>query len=51
MNNLSAVDISNKNTIDLKTKLGIGNIPIENHHLPNMYWMPKMYKSQIKARL
>ena len=28
----------------LRIKFGIGNIPIENHRLPNMYWMPKMHK-------
>ena len=26
------------------------NIPIENHPLPNMYWMLKMYKNPIKGR-
>ena len=34
----------------MKIKLGIGNIPIENHRLPNMYWMSKMHKNPIKAR-
>ena len=34
----------------LRIKFGIGNIPIENHRLPNMYWMPKMHKNPIKAR-
>ena len=26
------------------------NIPIENHGLPKMYWMPKMHKNPIKGR-
>ena len=34
----------------MKIKFGIDNIPIENHRLPNMYLMPKMPKSLIKAR-
>ena len=34
----------------MKIKLGIDNIPIENHRLPNMYWMPKIHKNPIKAR-
>ena len=34
----------------MKIKFGIGNIPIENHRLPNMYWMPKIHKNPIKAR-
>ena len=34
----------------LRIKFGIGNIPIENHRLPNMYWMPKMHKNPIKAK-
>ena len=47
---LSANDITDKNIRDLKIKFGIDNIPIENHRLPNMYWMPKMHKNSIKAR-
>ena len=35
----------------MKIKFGIGNIPIENHRLPNMYWVPKMHKNSIKARI
>ena len=34
----------------MKIKFGIGNIPIENHRLPNMYWVPKMHKNPIKTR-
>ena len=48
--NLSANDIIDGNIRDLKIKFGIDNIPIENHRLPNMYWMPKMHKNPIKAR-
>ena len=29
--------------------ISIDNIPLKNHRLPNMYWMPKMHKSPIKA--
>ena len=29
-------------------KLGIDNIPIENHRLPNIYWMPKIHKTLLK---
>ena len=47
---LSAIDIIDGNIRDLKIKFGIDNIPIENHRLPNMYWMPKMHKNPIKAR-
>ena len=47
---LSENDIIDKNVRDLKIKFGIENIPIENHRLPNMYWMPKMHKSPVKAR-
>ena len=47
---LSANDIIDKNIRDLKIKFGIDNIPIENHQLPNMYWMPKMDKNFIKGR-
>ena len=35
----------------LKIKFGIDNIPIENNRLPDMYWMPKLHKNHIKARL
>ena len=34
----------------MKIKFGIDNIPIENHRLSYMYWMPKMNKNPIKAR-
>ena len=47
---LSANDIIDKNMRDLKIKFGIDNIPIENHRLPNMYWVPNMHKNPIKAR-
>ena len=47
---LSANDIIDGIIRDLKIKFGIGNIPIEDHRLPNMYQMPKMHKNPIKAR-
>ena len=47
---LSANDIIDGNIRDLKIKFGIDNIPIENHRLPNMYWIPKMHKNPIRAR-
>ena len=47
---LSANDIIDRNIRDLKIKFGIDNIPIENHRLPNIYWMSKMHKNLIKAR-
>ena len=47
---LSANGIIDGNIRDLKIKFCIDNIPFENHRLPNMYWMPKMHKSPIKAR-
>ena len=34
----------------MKIKVGFDNILNENHQLPNMYCMPKMHKSPIKAR-
>ena len=45
---LSANDIIEKRR-NLKIKFGIDNIPIEIHRLPNLYWMPKIYKNPIKA--
>ena len=47
---LSENDIIDGNIRDLKIKFGIDNISIENHGLPNMYWIPKMHKNLIKAR-
>ena len=46
----SANEIIVKNIWDLKIKFGIDNIPIENHRLPNLYWMTKMHKNFIKGR-
>ena len=40
---LSANEIIHNNFRDLKIKFGIGNIPIENYQLPNMYWISKMH--------
>ena len=34
----------------MKIKFGIDNTPVENHRLPNIYWMLKMYKNLVKAR-
>ena len=48
---LSVNDLINGNIKNLKIKFSIDSIPIENHRLPNMYWMPKMRKNPIKARL
>ena len=47
---LSANDVIDKNIRDLKIKFYIDNIPIENHRLSNMYWMPKTHENPIKAR-
>ena len=47
---LSAIDIIDRNIRDLKIKFGVDTILIKNHRLPNMHWMPKMYKNPIKAR-
>ena len=47
---VSANDIIDKNIRDLKIKFSIDNIPIENHRLPNMYWILKMHKKPIKTR-
>ena len=47
---LSTSDVTGKNIRYLKIKFGIGNIPIENYRLPNMYWTLKMHKNPIKAR-
>ena len=47
---LSANGIIDGNIRDFKIKFDIDNIPVENHRLPNMYWMPKMHKNSIKAR-
>ena len=48
---LFANDITDKNIRDLKIKFGTDNILIENNRFPNMYWMPKMHKNPIQARL
>lgn len=50
VNHSTTDDIVNKNIKDLKSKFGIENISKDNHCLPNMYWMPKMHKTPIKAR-
>ena len=47
---LSANNIIDGNIRDLKIKFGIDHIPIENHRLLNLYWMPKMHKNPVKAR-
>ena len=44
----SANDIIDKNIRDFKIKFSIDNIPIENHRLPNMCWMPKIHKNPNK---
>ena len=36
----SVNDIIDKNIRDLEIKFGTDNIPIENHQLPKMYWIP-----------
>ena len=36
-------------TWHLKTKFNIENIPIENHRLIDMYWLPKMHKNPINV--
>ena len=48
---LSANDIIDKNIKKLKSKFGIDNIPIETDQLSNVYWIPKMHKNPIKARI
>ena len=42
--------LSIENMIDLKTKFGIGDIPVENCRLRNMNWMLMTYKNPNKAR-
>ena len=46
---LSANDIIDKNIRDLKIKFGIDSIPIENHRLPDMYWVLNLHKNPIEA--
>ena len=49
--NTSGFFYINDNKIrDLRIKCGTDNISIENHRLPNMCSIPKMYKNPIKAR-
>ena len=50
IDNISGNEIIESNIKHLKSKFGIDNIPKENHCLPNMYWLPKIHKSPIKAR-
>ena len=40
--------IVDKNIADLKIRFGIGNIPIENHQLPNVWWIYQVHKSPIR---
>ena len=52
---ISVPEVSNKTIIDktlndLDKKFSFKNIPIEQHCLPNMDWLPKMHKTPIKAR-
>ena len=50
INDLSHNIIVNKNISDLSSKLSIEDVSITNHWLPDMYWLPKMYKPTIKPR-
>ena len=43
LRNLSAVDIINKNIVDLKIEFVISEIHIENPPLPNIYCLPEMH--------
>ena len=45
INNSSTYTIINSNINDLKSKFGIDDFNIENHCLPQMYWLPKMHKT------
>ena len=47
---LPADVIIDKNIRDVKSKLRIDNILVENHRLSNMYCMLKMHKNSFKAR-
>ena len=47
---LSPNDIIDGNISDLNIKLGIDNIPTENHRLPNIYWIPRTHENSVKAR-
>ena len=50
IHNCDEETIISNNLRDLMSKFGIDNISTENHCLPNMYWMPKLHKTPIKAR-
>ena len=43
-------DIVSNNIKDLQSKFGINEVSLDNHCLPNMYWLPKMHKHPIKPR-
>ena len=48
---ISTETIVDKTLRDLDKKFSFKNIPpVEQHSLPNMYWLPKMHKTPIKAR-
>ena len=51
INNASKDEIININIEDLKSKFSIDNIFMDNHCLPNMYWLPKVNKTSIKATI
>ena len=44
-------EITNTIIEDLKSKFGTDNNATDNYFLPNMYWLLKMHKKPIKARL
>ena len=50
INNTSKDEIINTNIEDLKYKFGIDDIAMDNHCFSNKYWLPKMYKTPIKAK-
>ena len=50
INNTSKDEIINTDIGDLKYNFGFDNIVMDNSCLRNMYWLPKMHKTPIKAR-
>lgn len=51
INNLSFNQIVNKHISYFSCKFGIEDVPINNHWLPDIYWVPKMHKTLLNPNL
>ena len=51
INDLSFNQIVNKHISCFSSKFGIGDVPINNNWLPDIYWVPKMHKTLLNPSL